>query len=237
VEAYELKFDIYERVHLTDNDKDIELIESTELTPQIKMLLHKETFQLVGKLLLKIRYVGGDLPWIENEFEHSIPVEITIPIERVKDAWLLDADIVNFNVEQVGSRALNVTGVMKVYEKESVRVEKVKLPRKVGEAIEDMRAKGLPLNEIVERHINKDHILVNNVECVGFLSTDTLIRALYIGYEVEETPEDRIRALFNTITPEGWKFNNNPQDSIYLQRSAVRTVLDILNIKIEGVNT
>ena len=70
--------------------------------------------------------------------------------------------------------------------------EKVKLQKEVIEVIETMTATGAPLNEIVERHIHGDHLRVNGYGLIEQMSTDTLIRALYIGYEVEETPEERL---------------------------------------------
>lgn len=62
------------------------------------------------------------------------------------------------------------------------------------------------------------------------IDEETLIKALYIGYEIEQTPEERIQAIFrkheggleNTLA---WEFQ---QDII--------EILNAVNFKVEGVN-
>jgi hypothetical protein len=59
------------------------------------------------------------------------------------------------------------------------------------------------------------------------LKNDDLIRALYIGYEVEQTPEDIIAQLYR-LPP----FTH----SIGAYRNGIEDTLNTLNIKIKGVN-
>jgi hypothetical protein len=54
------------------------------------------------------------------------------------------------------------------------------------------------------------------------LSLDTVMNILLHGYEVEETPEDKVR--------EYYYHQNGPAQNV------IETTLDMLNIKIEGIN-
>jgi hypothetical protein len=60
------------------------------------------------------------------------------------------------------------------------------------------------------------------------ISLDSLIRALYIGYEVEVSPEEKVRKFYNDLDP----------NASYgtASRFAVKETLKMLGIKIEGVN-
>ena len=107
--------------------------------------------------------------------------------------------------------------------------EKVKLQKEVIEVIETMTATGAPLNEIVERHIHGVHLRVNGYGLIEQMSTDTLIRALYIGYEVESTLEEKVADYF-----EHCKKSASPE--IRSEMYGIRNTLNILGIKIEGVN-
>ena len=111
-------------------------------------------------------------------------------------------------------------------------MEKVKLPKLAAEAIELMRAKGAPNNEIIERHFNKDHIPVKGYKSVASLSTHTLIRALYFGFEIEQTPEDKVRELFKNP---GELYEGIGELSTSY-RNAIIDTLNTLGITIPGVN-
>jgi hypothetical protein len=62
------------------------------------------------------------------------------------------------------------------------------------------------------------------------LTLDTLIRALYIGYEVEETPEERIKETFE-------RFESSEVGREVGFAGGIKFVLNELGIKIDGVNT
>jgi hypothetical protein len=81
-------------------------------------------------------------------------------------------------------------------------------------------------------------------EALDGMSVDTLIRALYIGYTVEETPEDKVREYYNELTK---KQKSSVQTSVYQNDTGFKIVdaeirgliycLGHLNKKIEGVNS
>lgn len=110
-------------------------------------------------------------------------------------------------------------------------VEKVKLPKEVSEAIEELRESNWSNRQIIQKiegaDINSYVIrLTGYVTLYGF---DVLLQALVNGYEVEETPEDKVREFFNA-------FSTPNAEGMY-KRNAICKTLDLLNIKIEGVNT
>jgi 1,2-phenylacetyl-CoA epoxidase catalytic subunit len=72
-------------------------------------------------------------------------------------------------------------------------------------------------------------------KCILEMDEETLIKALYIGYEVKETPEDKVREYFKTTA----NSQGNSQYEVGYNlgsRNAIMETLNLLNIKIEGVN-
>lgn len=61
------------------------------------------------------------------------------------------------------------------------------------------------------------------------LSTDTLIRALYIGYEVEQTPEEQLLQYYKVQ-------KNSVSDEQERTEVAIVRVLEFLEIKVKGIN-
>jgi hypothetical protein len=65
------------------------------------------------------------------------------------------------------------------------------------------------------------------------LSNDDFIAALYVGYEVEQTPEEKVREYFNRVRPFEHHCEMQPGD---FKVMAIKHTLNLLGIKIEGVN-
>ncbi|WP_018752346.1 LysM peptidoglycan-binding domain-containing protein [Paenibacillus sanguinis] len=108
-QSYGLRFDIYERVHLSEEVIGIEELEEIELYPKIQVMPGDEYAALRGHLLLTGSYLGeGE----KRELEHYIPVEITIPLSRVNRLEDITVEIENFDVDLLSSRSLNITGVL-----------------------------------------------------------------------------------------------------------------------------
>jgi hypothetical protein len=79
---------------------------------------------------------------------------------------------------------------------------------------------------VIENHIN--NIWTGNRKPLNDLSLETVIMALYIGYELEPTPEEKIKSYFKEL-----------QDSSFVSKQEAEGVLRtmaLLKIKIEGVN-
>lgn len=78
-----LRFDVYERVHLPQDAADIREIEEVELTPCVQAERQGDQVVLRGSLLLGGVYLPDDESRNSRQLEHWIPVEITLPLERV----------------------------------------------------------------------------------------------------------------------------------------------------------
>lgn len=106
-----LRFDIYERVHLSEGVLGIKELEEVELIPHIQVLPQGEQAVLRGNLLLTGAYVD-ELERTNQTLQHLIPVEITLPMNRVQRVEDIAVEIENFDVDLLSARSLNVTGVL-----------------------------------------------------------------------------------------------------------------------------
>ncbi|MED4604251.1 hypothetical protein P9314_26850, partial [Paenibacillus validus] len=106
-----LRFDIYERVHLSEGVLGIKELESVELVPHIQVLSQGEQAVLRGNLLLTGAYVDEQGREAQT-LEHLIPVEITLPMNRVQRVEDIAVEIENFDVDLLSERSLNITGVL-----------------------------------------------------------------------------------------------------------------------------
>lgn len=88
---------------------------------------------------------------------------------------------------------------------------------------------------------SKDRVVSYKLHGYGFkdkrsiadtISDDDFIKALYIGYEVEKTPEERIQSYYARLDKRPLC---EPHTDYYVARG-IRKTLDTLGITIEGVN-
>lgn len=111
-------------------------------------------------------------------------------------------------------------------------MEKVKLPKKVAVAIEWQRKSVSPTNyDIIKYAITGG----GNLEIRDFAEDnfDELLEALVNGYEVQQTPEDKVREYYEKQYTMRNDYEKPAQDQSYI---AIETVLELLGIKISGVN-
>lgn len=107
-----LRFDVYERVHLPDDVAAIEELEEIELVPRIQVIEQGDQAILKGQLLLNGVYRGHDAEDSPLVLEHWIPVEISLPMNRVSQLEDISIEIDNFDVDLLSARTLNITGVL-----------------------------------------------------------------------------------------------------------------------------
>ncbi|MFD0588305.1 LysM peptidoglycan-binding domain-containing protein [Paenibacillus sp. GCM10027627] len=107
-----LRFDVYERVHLPDDVAGIDELEEIELVPRIQVIDQGEQAILKGQLLLSGVYRGQDGGDGPLALEHWIPVEISLPMNRVSRLDDISIEIDNFDVDLISARTLNITGVL-----------------------------------------------------------------------------------------------------------------------------
>ncbi|WFR64844.1 LysM peptidoglycan-binding domain-containing protein [Paenibacillus amylolyticus] len=120
-QPYGLRFDIYERVHLSEGVPAIEELEEIELYPRIQVIGQDDHATLRGHLLLTGAYRGENEA--SEELKHFIPVEITVPLNRVRSIEDISIEIENFDVDLLSDRSLNITGVLSLRGIEGFPVE------------------------------------------------------------------------------------------------------------------
>lgn len=107
-----LRFDVYERVHLPDDVAGIDELEEIELVPRIQVIDRGDQAILKGQLLLSGVYRGQEGAPGPYALEHWIPVEISLPMNRVTRLDDISIEIDNFDVDLLSARTLNITGVL-----------------------------------------------------------------------------------------------------------------------------
>ncbi|WP_054956388.1 LysM peptidoglycan-binding domain-containing protein [Paenibacillus dakarensis] len=111
-QSYGLRFDIYERIILAEDLPGIEELEEVELIPHIQVISQEEQATLRGHLLVAGVYKGDSEEGESEPLEHWIPVEITVPLNRVSSLEDIAVEIENFDVDLLSKRSLNITGVL-----------------------------------------------------------------------------------------------------------------------------
>lgn len=108
-----LRFDIYERVHLNEDRQSIGELQDIELTPHIQVFRDRDQAILKGHLKLAGTYTSEESEDSREEMlEHYIPVEISLPLHRIRKTNEISVTIDNFDVDVLSSRSMNVTGVL-----------------------------------------------------------------------------------------------------------------------------
>ncbi|MDQ6418637.1 LysM peptidoglycan-binding domain-containing protein [Paenibacillus sp. LHD-117] len=111
-QANGLRFDVYERVHLPDDVAAIDELEEIELVPRIQVIDQGDQAVLKGQLLLSGVYRSQNAIAGPLTLEHWIPVEISLPMNRVSRLDDISIEIDNFDVDLISARTLNITGVL-----------------------------------------------------------------------------------------------------------------------------
>jgi hypothetical protein len=121
--------------------------------------------------------------------------------------------------------------------------EKVTLPREVAEAIDAAREAGKGDNRLIQVACSAERILYDYDRAIyEWCRDDNLIRfvgALVNGYEVEQTPEDKVRELYQSVEIALDRiFDPKDREQIRLSgyQDGITDTLDVLGIKISGVN-
>lgn len=117
-----------------------------------------------------------------------------------------------------------------------MNVNKPVLPKEVAEVIERKRSErtdhGMPpwsMKDFAEAYMIGMGETQKTIRTVSF---ETLMAAFVNGYDVEKTPEDKVRDKFNRLER---YFNGDEQRQCDYQ-NGMHFILETFNVKIEGVN-
>jgi hypothetical protein len=117
--------------------------------------------------------------------------------------------------------------------------DKVKLPKEVGSLLEDLINQGDRTIYGVLSHMTMN-CNQRTVEARKILEAledpwSLIMQALVNGYEIEETPEDKVREYYEKLKKHS--LNETKGETTYTERLVgVLKTLELLNIKISGVN-
>ena len=123
-------------------------------------------------------------------------------------------------------------------------MNKVTIPREVAEAIEELRNVGMSNWAIIAiANDPSEYSYVIDEKCLGEYSTtlsrfkerDKLLGALVNGYEIEQTPEERLRDIFIDVANERLSARSGGEYYVGMM-DGIRTALNTLGIKIVGIN-
>lgn len=120
-----------------------------------------------------------------------------------------------------------------------MNVTKPTIPREVAEAIEWLRGRGATTEDIVRSHMQWESGVPETEPLYEFARHhyDTVLRALVNGYEVEKAPEEQLREYVKLVQGRQLMVNTSARKGYYAGVCyGVVKALDILGIKIEGVN-
>jgi hypothetical protein len=123
------------------------------------------------------------------------------------------------------------------------KVARVTLPLKVAEALDSLRRQGGGNYEIVaafikrRKEIPEIKTLADAFE-LNKISFDDILNALVNGYEIEKSPEDKVREYYEEMREVFKSTVDGSYDEEYLRgiiHGVVKT-LNLLDIKVPGVN-
>jgi hypothetical protein len=112
-------------------------------------------------------------------------------------------------------------------------VELITVSKNVAEALDKVKEDHVNnFERIVEYHMDKFPEWSYELTPLNSLSLDSMIRALYIGYEIEKTPEEKVKELYGSYhvgAMSGERYDEGAQD-------AIERMLEIIGMKVEGIN-
>ncbi|WP_162927807.1 DUF1642 domain-containing protein [Bacillus sp. Y1] len=119
--------------------------------------------------------------------------------------------------------------------------KKIVIPKEIADAVESLKSRNYDDKSLIifltQQVFSGDHdleVLVKYTHDTTWKVNDNfmlLISALINGYNVEQTPEDKLREFYLDR-------RKSSEGSLYwTQADAVEITLDLLGIKIEGINS
>jgi stage VI sporulation protein D len=157
-----LRFDIYERVHLADDQPAMRSLDSIELVPHIQVMAEGEQALLKGNLRLAGHYYS-ELDEETRSLEHWIPVEITLPLNRVHRLEDIAVEIENFDIDLLSSRLINVTGVLSLRGLDTIPL------------VQDWQSEESSfLNEALEERVSQPQLIPLDPENETFVGYETV---------------------------------------------------------------
>lgn len=115
-------------------------------------------------------------------------------------------------------------------------MEKLKVKKEVFESLNVAKMYNSTEN-IIKEHIKCNNDWEGGCEGINGMDIFDLCKALFVGYELEETPEEKILESYkNAVELLDSKLNNLPEGYMQGTKDCTEFILDTLGIKIKGIN-
>lgn len=115
-------------------------------------------------------------------------------------------------------------------------MDKVKLTKNQAKALEIAMRIYKPV-KILLQHGNDPNNWLDEVSALGTLDFDTLVKAIYIGYDVELSPQEKLSSKYEVvkslIANEKDKENKSYFEGV---KDGIEIAVKLLELKIEGIN-
>jgi|GEM_PF-2673191 len=115
-------------------------------------------------------------------------------------------------------------------------MEKVKLNQEQAEALEYVINRNNE-KEIILAHANDPEGWLDKAAPLKSLDFDVLVKALYNGYEIEQTPEDKLLEVYKKYESAGLQeWHPISRERHHLICQGIKLAVDTLGLKIKGIN-
>jgi stage VI sporulation protein D len=109
-----LRFDLFERVSVPDSLPAIFELDELELLPHIQCAEEQEMVVMRGHFAFAADYYSAPGEAQTERLEHRIPVDITLPRQRIERLDEVRVDIENYDVAKVSERELHLNVVVEL---------------------------------------------------------------------------------------------------------------------------
>lgn len=127
-----MRFDIFERINLPDELGGIKKLEGIRLATMVSAEQMGDKVRMFGVLILTGTYI--DLDGDREQIEHTIPVEIMIPSDRVKRIEDLATAFESSKVAILSAKTIEVTGVLRLFGVEHAVLPQAIVPTESAQA-------------------------------------------------------------------------------------------------------
>lgn len=108
-------------------------------------------------------------------------------------------------------------------------VEKAVLTQEQADVLSDL-LRGFPISELAIDYAEGDFLFIP--EELRHIGLHDFMTAIYVGYEVEKSPSDKVREIYENVEGYG-EFSTFFKADM---RNVIKDVLNALDVPIEGVN-
>lgn len=116
-------------------------------------------------------------------------------------------------------------------------MEKVKLTKRQIEALEHARST-YQVSELIAAHAQYGFGWSGRCYALRTMNLDTLIKALYYGYEALLTPEERLLEAYKNYEQSSLSADDRESRELnHMVCLGIKLAVETLGIKIEGINT